>query len=280
MRNAMQLKAVIKNLAKSKNISAQIIMQNYMLERFLERISLSRYQPNFILKGGFLIAAMVGLDTRATMDMDTTLRGLSVNRDTIKSMFENICSIHINDNVTFLVKQIEDIRKNDEYSGLRVSLEAQYPPMAVPLKIDVTTGDKITPKEILYEFQLLLEPRSIKVLAYNLETILAEKLETVISRGDQNTRPRDYYDIFIIRQLQWQNVNIELLKNALIATAQKRNSLPVIEQYSQILEIIENNNIMKNHWINYQKQFDYVKDIKFEDVCKTINNICDLIFPK
>jgi predicted nucleotidyltransferase component of viral defense system len=280
MRNVMQLKAIIKNLAKSKNISAQIVMQNYMLERFLERVSLSPYQQNFILKGGFLIAAMVGLDTRATMDMDATLRGLPFNASLISSTFEEICRIPVNDNVTFSVKQTEDIRKDDEYSGLRVTLEARYPPMAVPLKIDVTTGDKITPREITYEFRLLLEPRTIKVLAYNLETVLAEKLETVISRGDQNTRPRDYYDIFIIQQLQWQNVNPYFLSNALTATAQKRNTLPVLGRYIEILKIVEKSNIMNNHWINYQKQFDYAKDIRFKDVCQTIKEICDTLFQK
>jgi predicted nucleotidyltransferase component of viral defense system len=194
MNNAMQLKAMIKNISKSKNISAQIIMQNYMLERLLERISLSPYQSNFILKGGFLIAAMVGLDTRATMDMDATIKGLPVNVETITTMFEEICRIPVNDDITFSIKRTEVIRKDAEYPGLRVALDAEFPPMAVPLKIDITAGDKITPKEIVYEFKLLLEPRTIKILAYNLETIIAEKLETVISRGDQNTRLRDYYE--------------------------------------------------------------------------------------
>lgn len=193
MKNAMQLKAVIKNLAKEKHISAQLVMQNFMLERLLERISVSKYQQNFILKGGFLIAAMVGLDTRATMDMDATIKGLPVNEDAICHMFDEICKIELDDNVTFTFRSIGEIREGDEYSGYRISLSANYPPMAVPLKLDITTGDKITPREIEYQFKLLLEERSISVLAYNLETILAEKLETVISRSDQNTRPRDYW---------------------------------------------------------------------------------------
>lgn len=225
MNNAMQLKAIINNMSKAKNISSQIIMQNYMLERLLERISLSPYRSNFILKGGFLIAAIVGLDTRATMDMDATLRGMPVNAVTIAKMFEEICRIPVNDNITFSIKRTEEIRESTDYTGLRVTLEALYPPMTVPLKIDLTTGDKITPQEIVYEYKLLLEQRNIKVLAYNLETIIAEKLETVISRGDQNTRPRDYYDIYIIHQLQWQNVNADSLRSALKATAQYRNTL-------------------------------------------------------
>ena len=184
MKNAMQLKAIIKNLAKEKHISAQLVMQNFMLERLLERISVSKYRQNFILKGGFLIAAMVGLDTRATMDMDAIIKGLPINEQTVREMFEEICKIELADDVIFSFRSIGEIREGDVYTGYRVSLSANYPPMVVPLKLDITTGDKITPKEIEYQFKLLLEDRSISVLAYNLETIIAEKLETVISRGD------------------------------------------------------------------------------------------------
>ena len=275
MKNAMQLKTIIKNMAKSKNISAQIVLQNFMLERLLERISVSSYCDNFILKGGFLIAALVGLDTRATMDMDATVKGMPVNPDTIIKMFEEICAIEINDDVAFVVKRIEEIRESDEYTGFRLTLEALYQPMAVPLKIDITTGDKITPKEIVYEFRLMLEQRSIKVLAYNLETILAEKLETIISRGDQNTRPRDYYDVFIIRQLQWNNVDSSALKDALKATAEKRDTSAVMQRHAEIMATVEKSEIMKKHWLDYQTQFDYASDIQYEDVCRTIKEILD-----
>ncbi len=275
MKNAMKLKAIIKNMAKSKNISAQIVLQNFMLERLLERISVSSYRENIILKGGFLIAALVGLDTRATMDMDATVKGMPVNPDAIMEMFEKICAIEIDDDVNFAVKRIEEIRESDEYTGFRLTLEALYQPMAVPLKIDVTTGDKITPKEIVYEFRLMLEQRSIKVLAYNLETILAEKLETIISRGDQNTRSRDYYDIFIIHQLQWKNVDSGALKDALKATAEKRGSSAVMRRYAEILATVDNSEIMKKHWQDYQVQFDYARKIQYADVCRTIKEILD-----
>ncbi len=234
MKNAMHLKAIMKNIAKEKHISAQLVMQNFMMERLLERISVSKYQRNFILKGGFLIAAMVGLDTRATMDMDATIKGLPVNEQTVREMFEEICTIELDDDVTFSFHRIGEIREGDEYSGYRVSLVANYPPMAVPLKLDVTTGDKITPKEIEYRFKLLLEDRSISVLAYNLETIMAEKLETVISRGDQNTRPRDYYDIYILAKLQYPNMEPNLLKAALDATTEKRGSTMVVKNYHRL----------------------------------------------
>ncbi|MCM1044168.1 MAG: nucleotidyl transferase AbiEii/AbiGii toxin family protein [Candidatus Gastranaerophilales bacterium] len=280
MKNPMQLKAIIKNIAKEKHISAQLVMQNFMLERLLERISVSKYQQNFILKGGFLIAAMVGLDTRATMDMDATIKRLPVNERTVREMFEEICKIELADDVTFSFRSIGEIREGDVYTGYRVSLSANYPPMAVPLKLDITTGDKITPKEIVYHFKLLLEDRSISVLAYNLETILAEKLETVITRGDQNTRPRDYYDIYILSKLQYSNINPNELQAALNATTGKRGSKAVIKDYHSIMDIVRNSEIMQKQWDNYQKDFEYATDITFEDTCdavvKLMNNLMDI----
>lgn len=277
MNNAMQLKARIKNLAKSKNISAQIILQNYMMERLLERISMSPYKTNFILKGGFLIAAIVGLDTRATMDLDATVRGLAVNAETVNKMFEEICLIPVKDDVNFIIRNTEEIRETADYAGIRVTLEAAFPPMTVPLKVDITSGDVITPREIDYEFRLLLEPRTISVFAYNLETILAEKLETVISRGDQSTRPRDYYDIYIIRSLQWQNIDPLLLGAAVEATSRFRNTLQLMRQYREIIKIVEDSDAMHGHWLKYQNQFDYARDIRFESICATVLEIMDSI---
>lgn len=275
MNNAMQLKALIKNIAKEKHISAQLVMQNFMLERLLERISVSRYQQNFILKGGFLIAAMVGLDTRATMDMDATIKGLPVNEQTILEMFDEICKIELDDDVTFYFRSIGKIREEDEYAGYRVSLSANYSPMAVPLKLDLTTGDKITPKEIEYHFKLLLENRSISILAYNLETIMAEKLETVISRGDQNTRLRDYYDIYILAKLQSSNIDLNSLKAALNATTKKRGSKTVVENYYRIMDTVRRSEVMQKQWYNYQKDFEYATDIAFKDACDTVVRLLD-----
>ena len=270
MKNAMQLKAIIKNLSKEKHISPQLVLQNAMMERLLERISVSNYHDNFILKGGFLIAAIVGLDTRATMDMDATIKGLQVTKDRILDMFIEICNIPLNDNIDFTVLGIEEIRELDEYEGFRVSLSANYDPMAVPLKVDITTGDKITPREMKFTYRLLLEERSISVLAYNLETILAEKLETVISRGDLNTRPRDYYDIYILTKLQQSNISLKLLQSALYATSEKRGSKEIIKDYKQILEVVKNSATMQKQWSNYQKTFSYASEISFEDTCDTV----------
>ena len=275
MRNAMQLKAVIKNLAKEKHISAQLVMQNFMLERLLERISVSKYQQNFILKGGFLIAAMAGLDTRATMDMDATIKGLPVNEQTVRGIFEDICKIELDDDVDFSFRSIGEIREGDVYTGYRVSLSANYQQMAVPLKLDITTGDKITPQEIEYQFKLLLEDRSISVLAYNLETIMAEKLETVISRGDQNTRPRDYYDIYILTKLQYANIENDVLKAALRATTEKRGSFEVLKDYRRIMDTVKKSEVMQRQWMKYQKDFEYATDIVFEDLCDVVVELMD-----
>lgn len=270
MKNAMQLKAIIKNMAQEKRISAQLVLQNYMLERLLERVSVSKYRNNFILKGGFLIAAMVGLDTRATMDMDATIKGYPVDEGTIRAMFEDICTIHIPDDVSFSFRSISEIREGDEYTGYRVALTADFPPMAVPLKLDITTGDKITPKEIEYSFKLLLEDRSISILAYNLETILAEKLETVISRGDQNTRPRDYYDVYVLLKLQAHNINMDHLKDALAATCAKRGSIEVIKSFAGIMEQVKTSPVMLEQWKKYQDDFSYAAGIPFEDTCDAV----------
>ena len=278
MKNAMQLKAVIKNIAKDKHISAQLVMQNFMLERLLERISISKYQKNFILKGGFLIAAMVGLDTRSTMDMDATIKGWPVNEESVKNMFLDICMIDLQDDVTFEFKKIGEIREGDEYTGYRVSLSANYPPMAVPLKLDITTGDKITPREIEYHFKLLLEDREISVLAYNLETIMAEKLETVVSRGDQNTRPRDYYDVYILAKLQYKNIEIESMKVALEATSKKRGSKEVLKNYKYIIDVVRNSDVMLKQWQTYQKDFEYASGIGFDEVCDAVIQMLDLCF--
>ena len=275
MKNAMQLKALIKNLAKEKCISAQLVLQNYMLERFLERISLSSYRDNYIIKGGFLIASMVGLDTRATMDMDATIKGYPVKEDSIRKMIEEILGIPIEDGITFRLQSIHEIREDDEYSGYRASLIAEYGRMSVPLKLDITSGDKITPREIEYSYKLMWENRSISILAYNLSTILAEKLETILSRADQNTRPRDYYDVYILTKIQRENIDAKSLSLALSATAEKRGSAHLLSQFWDILSTVKSSSIMKSRWENYQKDFDYAKGIEFEECCNAISTLLE-----
>ena len=277
MNNAMQLKAAINKMAKEKHIPAQLVMQNYMLERLLKRIAHSRYQGNFILKGGLLIASMVGLHSRATMDMDATIRNHPVNENSIKTMFEEIVSIPIDDNITFSFQEVGEIRKNDAYGGYRVSLTANFLPMKVPLKLDITTGDKITPKAVEYKYPMMFNDGTLEIFAYNLETILAEKLETVISRGDQNTRPRDFYDIFILSKLKGDQINWTILRQAVSETAQKRNSGMLMPQYQSILEQIVSSPVMQNHWTIYQRDYEYAREVDFSATCETILQLMDSI---
>lgn len=277
MNNAMQLKAAIKKISKEKNIAPQLVLQNYMLERFLERVSVSPYLYNFITKGGFLISAIIGLDSRTTMDLDATLKHFPVTKEKIEKMIREIIAINLSDDISFTLRDIYEIRENDEYSGYRVSLTANYSPMAVPIKLDITTGDKITPREIELSYKLMLENRNIKVFAYNLATILAEKLESIISRGDQNTRPRDYYDVYILSKLQSENIDPKTLKDALLATSKKRGSLAVLKDYEHIIQTVRNSKEMQNLWNNYQLKFEYANGISFINVCDSIETLLNQV---
>jgi len=270
---ATQLKALIRNISKEKKVNAQILLRNYMLEKLLERISVSKYKYNFILKGGMLIAAMVGLDTRSTMDMDATIKGVPVSKETIRVMFDGILAVNVNDNVTMTIKSIDDIRDEADYAGLRVSINTSFDGIKQDLKIDITTGDTITPCEVGYKFNLMLEDRTIEVLAYNLETVLAEKLETIISRGTTNTRMRDYYDIHILAKLQAENIDQKLLVQALNGTAIKRGTVALLENKRLIISEIKASIIMQDLWTRYQKKYNYAEDISWGDVMNAVEAV-------
>ena len=277
MINIMQLKAKIKNISKEKNISAQLVLQNYMMERFIERIALSDFQDQMIIKGGLLISSIVGLDSRATMDIDMTLKGKPVNEAFILDYINEISRININDEVKFDVVSITEILEMDDYFGFKVSLIAGIGTMKIPLKIDITTGDKIISSEISYEYPLMFENRSIKIKAYNLETILSEKIETIISRGNQNTRMRDFYDIYILLKLKSKNIDYNILRLAIEETSQKRDSLNLLLNYKEIISNIENNNEMLVRWENYRNSFNYARTIDFNEICKLLTEILEKI---
>lgn len=273
IKTAKQLKDLIRNLSKKKSADAQILMRNYMMERFLERISLSQYQDKFILKGGMLVAAMVGLDARATMDIDATIKGADVNVEAVESIIMDIISLPMEDGVTFRIKQITEIMDGAEYPGVRVSMETEFDGVRTPLKVDISTGDVMTPKEIQYSFKLMLEERSINVWAYNLETVLAEELETVISRGITNTRMRDYYDIHILIKLYGNTLNGKVLGEALLATAKKRETEYHLNDAQEIFDEIQNDSNMQKLWKSYQKKFSYASDISWEMVMESVREL-------
>lgn len=268
----MQIKAIIKKIAAEKGISAQLALQHYLLERILERVSVSKYNNKIILKGGLLIASMFGLDKRATMDMDATIKGAEVSRENTLAMFQEIVKIDVGDEFTFCILGITSIRPNDDYSGFRISLTGDYPPMSIPIKLDITTGDKITPKEIQYQYSLMFEDKTIEVLAYTAETILAEKLETVLSRGTQNTRPRDFYDIYIFEKLYKEKVNCDILSEAIIATSAKRGTTESVRDWIKILKAIQSSEVMQDRWRRYQREIAYAKGIGFDICCEAIRN--------
>lgn len=273
IKTSRQLKALVRNLTKGDSIQAQIIMRNYVMERFLERISLSKYRNNFILKGGMLISAMVGLDTRSTMDIDTTIKNMPLSLENAREIIEEIIAVPIDDGMTFSIKSVDEIMDEAEYSGVRANLEAALETMRTPLKIDISTGDIITPREVSYTFKLMFEKRTISILAYNLETVLAEKIETVIARGVANTRLRDYYDLYILQNEYTYVINMEQFKAAFWATSEKRNSVQLIDDGNRILKEIEDSEAMQGLWKSYQKKFSYAEDISWEVVMRSIEKL-------
>lgn len=269
MSKAMSLKAKIRNIAKQKNIPAQVILQNYMFERLLVRLSASEYKEKFVLKGGMLVAAIVGLDNRATMDMDTTLKNLPLTPEAIRSALEDICSIAFDDGVVYEIGTISPIRKDDIYGGYRVMLNARFDIMLTPLSIDVSTGDVITPHAVQYNFsEIFDDEKSYELWAYNIETVMAEKVETILRRGIFNTRPRDFYDAYILTTTQ--KFDITVFEDALKATANHRGTTDQIADVPSILHNIEESPELKTMWDKYRKQFSYARDITYEQIMDSI----------
>lgn len=273
IKTARQLKDLIRNLSKDKSADAQILMRNYMMERFLERISLSEYRDKFILKGGMLVAAMVGLDARSTMDIDATVKGATVGIEEVENMIASIISVPVDDGVEFRVKRISEIMDEAEYPGIRISMETEFDGVITPLKIDISTGDAITPREVRYSFKLMLEDRSIEIWAYNLETVLAEKLETVVSRATTNTRMRDFYDIYILEQLHGNTLDPQILHDALRATAHKRGTERHLAEAAEVFEEVENSSVMQKLWESYRKKFSYAADLEWNIIMGAVRSL-------
>lgn len=265
MSNAMSLKAKIRNIAKQKGIPAQVILQNYMFERLLVRLSDSEYREKFVLKGGMLVAAIVGLDNRATMDLDTTLKNLPLTPEAIHDALENICGVESDDGVKFEIGTISPIREDDIYGGYRVMLNARFDTMITPLSIDVSTGDVITPHAVQYSFsEIFDDEKEYKLWAYNIETVMAEKVETILRRGVFNTRPRDFYDAYILATTQ--QFDKEVFMQALRATADHRGTMKQIADVPTILQNIEDSSELKAMWDKYRKQFAYAADIEYNQI--------------
>ena len=269
--SSKQLKDLIRNLSKEVGIEAHVLIRKYMMERFLERVSSSKYNGSFILKGGMLVAAFVGVEARATMDIDTTIKGIPVTIVDMERTITEISNIDLDDNVKFRIKKVSEIMDEAEYSGIRFSMDAVLDGAVIPLKIDISTGDVITPREIAYSYKLMFEDRTIPIMTYPIETVLAEKLETVISRSITNTRMRDFYDIHIL--LKSQNIDADILALALERTAKKRGNFSLLENAESVLKIVKSDEDMKRLWNIYQKKFKYAGKYTWDEVIHSVREL-------
>lgn len=274
MRNAMSLKARIRNLAKQKNIPAQVVLQNYMFERLLIRLSVSAYKEKFVLKGGILVAGIVGLDNRATMDMDTTLKNLPLTPEAIRSALDDICAIALDDGIVYEVGNIAPIREDDVYGGYRVMLTAMFDTLQTPMSIDVSTGDAITPHAVQYRFsEIFDDEKFFELWAYNIETVMAEKVETILRRGVFNTRPRDFYDAYILATTQ--RFDKAVFAQALSATANHRGTTQQIKDISSILHNLEESSELQALWNKYRRQFAYASNIEYHQILAVLKTLVE-----
>lgn len=272
-----QIKGRIKSVAKQNNADARTLMRIYMMERFLERLAQSEYRDNFIIKGGILVTAMIGVAHRSTMDIDTSMKNLNLSAEDALRVVNQVKDIDLDDGVSFEVKDVSNIMDEMEYPGIRVTMNANVGRLITPLKIDISTGDVITPRAIEFNYDLLLEDRSISLWSYNLETILAEKLQTVLARGILNTRMRDFYDIRMLLDTYEDKVNKVVLKDAFAATCNKRGTDHLQEQAEEIIKIIEANEQLQVLWRAYEKKYSYAADIDYASVISGVRKLMDWI---
>ena len=272
-----QIKGRIKSVAKQNNADARTLMRIYMMERFLERLAQSEYRDNFIIKGGILVTAMIGVAHRSTMDIDTSMKNLNLSAEDALRVVNQVKDIDLDDGVSFEVKDVSNIMDEMEYPGIRVTMNANVGKLITPLKIDISTGDVITPRAIEFNYDLLLEDRSISLWSYNLETILAEKLQTVLARGILNTRMRDFYDIRMLLNTYEDKVNKAVLKDAFAATCKKRETDHLQEQAEDIIKIIDADEQLQVLWRAYQKKYSYAAEIDYASVISGVRKLMDWI---
>lgn len=274
MKSAMQLKALIRNIAREKNVPAEVVLRNYMLERFLERVSLSRYKHHLILKGGLLIADMIGIEARSTMDLDATIRGVDLTEEALTSMLNEIIAVPVDDGIQMTIKYLEAIRDKVEFPGIRVSIAATIENTRQILKLDITIGDAITPKEVEYEYSLMIEGRKISIMAYNIETVLAEKIETIIYRGTANTRMRDYYDVHKLLVSKNDEISWPVYADAFQRTAEKRGSnILLSERGHDIIESIKQSDELSSLWKRYQNKYSYAANFRWADLLTSLETL-------
>ena len=279
IKNRDSLKAKVSNLSKKTNIPNKYLIQHFMFEALLKRISMSIYKDKFIIKGGLLLSSIFGVNLRSTMDLDTTIKGLPLDRTTITKVVNEIISIDLKDNIKLEIENIKDIREEELYSGFNINLKAEFDGLRTNLMIDITTGDVITYKEVQFEYKTLFDNEIVNIMTYNYETIIAEKFEAIISRNIDNTRMKDYYDLYMFVNLKWDDIDKTILRKAIFNTSKKRETLNYIEEADKYIELINEDSKLKSLWKNYQNNYVYAKDISFENTIAAIKVINGVIVP-
>ena len=278
IKNAKSLKDQAKNIAKENNISIQQVLQNYMFERILERLSKSKYKENFIIKGGLLLSSIMGINLRTTMDIDTNVTGINLEKEELLKILNEILNIDIGDNVSFIIEKIEDIKQEEYYGGYKFKITGIYENIKIKFHIDISTGDVITPKAIEYKYKKLFDSSYIDILSYNQETIIAEKLQSILERKLTNSRMKDYYDLYFFVNYKWDSIDKETLSKAIIRTFSARNSITELRNIKETIRILENNPFLNRLWLDYSQKHEYSKNISFNDTIKAIEVIEETIF--
>ena len=276
-RTPEQLKGQVRSFAQKRNLQSQEVLQMFFLERVLERLSKSQYKDNFILKGGFLISSMIGVSERTTMDMDTTVTGIDMEEAEIEKIIREILQIDVGDGISFEFDRIEPIREDDDYNNFRAYFVANYGKIANVMKIDITTGDEITPHAVRYSYQTILDNDKIDVMAYNIETIIAEKYETIIRRNIGTSRARDFYDLYMFFNLYKDSINVDILRNAVYRTSKKRNSLNEMSDWEDILNDIKPDPALRSLWDNYCENNKYAADVSYEKIMEALEQVASMI---
>lgn len=278
IKNANSLKDRAKNLAKENDISIQQVLQNFIFERLLERLSKSIYKENFVIKGGLLLSSIMGINLRTTMDIDTNIIGINLDKEELLKIFNEILNINVWDNIIFEIEKVEDIKQYEYYGGYKFRIIGMYENIKIKFHIDVSTGDVITPRAINYKYKKLFDNSYIDILSYNQETIIAEKLQSILERKIMNSRMKDYYDLYFLVNYRWHEVNKEILVEAIIKTFITRNSIIELKNMPQTIELIKHNQFLNKLWIDYANKHSYSKKVSFRNTIEAIEVIKETIF--
>ena len=272
--SAQAVKDKLKNVSREKNVDFNSVMRFYMYDRFVERLSKSKYKDNFILKGGFYLSKLFGLDNRSTMDIDTAIRKAEFTEENIIKMINEIINIDVGDNVKFKIEKTETIRDEDEYGGLRITINFMLENIKDKFHIDLATGDPIYPRPDNYRYESLIGDEVYKVWSYNLETVLAEKIETILSKLETSSRMKDYYDIYLIYKFKFDKIDKEKFRGAVEKTFKKREfDADLITN----LNIVKETKVLKAKWISYSRKYSYARDIEFEETLKCLEQFINII---